>query len=126
VDLRGAAEDYAQAGIGLAMVMMGTPRQVVAVKEKLRAPFICLSDPEQVAYQAFEIPRGRLSAIAGPRIWLPGLRALFRGGMGRPGDDVFQMHGSFAIDQSGVVQLVHQPRNSADHITCDQMVAALV
>ena len=107
------------------MVMMGEVDQVAALKEKLRAPFTCLSDPDQVAYKAFEVPRGSLSAIAGPRVWLPGLRALFRGGMGKPGDDIFRLHGSFAIDQSGIVQLAHHPRSSADHVTLDQIVAAL-
>ena len=107
------------------MVMMGEVDQVAALKKKLRAPFTCLSDPDQAAYQAFEVPRGRLSAIAGPRVWLPGLRALFRGGMGRPGDDVFQLHGGFALAPAGIVQLAHYPRSSADHVTLDHIVAAL-
>ena len=125
MNLRGAADDYMQAGIHLVMVMMGDPDQVAVLKEKLHVPFPCLSDPGQVAYKAFEVPRGSLSAIAGPRVWLPGLRALFRGGMGKPGDDIFRLHGSFAIDQSGIVQLAHHPRSSADHVTLDQIVAAL-
>ena len=118
-------EDYAQANIQLAMVMMGEPDKVAALKEKLHVPFPCLSDPDQVAYKAFEVPRGSFSAIAGPRVWLPGLRALFRGGMGKPGDDIFRLHGSFAIDKSGIVQLAHHPRSSADHVTFHQIVAAL-
>jgi len=109
----------------MAMVMMGEVDKVAAIKKKFQVPFPCLADPDQAAYQAFEVARGSLSAVAGPRVWLPGLRALFRGGMGKPGDDVFQLHGSFAIDQSGVVQLAHHPRNSADHVTFDQIVAAL-
>lgn len=124
MDLRGAAEDYLQAGIHLVMVMMGEVEQVAAIKKKFHIPFLCLADPDQSAYKEFEIIRGSLSAIAGPRVWLPGLRALFRGGMGKPGDDVFQLHGSFAIDQSGVVQLAHHPQSSADHVTFDQIVAA--
>ena len=125
MDLRGAADDYLQAGIHLVMVMMGEVEQVAAIKKKFQVPFLCLADPDQVAYQEFEVARGSLSAIAGPRVWLPGLRALFRGGMGKPGDDVFQLHGSFAIDQSGVVQLAHHPQSSADHVTFDQILAAL-
>ena len=107
------------------MVMMGEVDKVAAIKKKFQVPFPCLADPDQAAYQAFEVARGCLSAVAGPRVWLPGLRALFRGGMGNPGDDVFQLHGSFAIDQSGIVQLAHHPRNSADHVTFDQIVDAL-
>ncbi len=125
MDLRGAADDYIQAGIHLVMVMMGEVEQVAAIKKKFQVPFLCLADPDQAAYQEFEVVRGSLSAVAGPRVWLPGLRALFRGGMGKPGDDVFQLHGSFAIDQSGVVQLAHHPQSSADHVTFDQILAAL-
>ncbi|MDP7205552.1 MAG: hypothetical protein QGH11_08290 [Pirellulaceae bacterium] len=125
VDLRGAAGDYLQAGIHLVMVMMGEVEQVAAIKKKFHIPFLCLADPDQFAYQEFEIVRGSLSAIAGPRVWLPGQKAPVRGGMGKPGDDVFQLHGSFAIDQTGIVQLAHHPQNSADHVTFDHIVAAL-
>ena len=125
MDLRRAADDYARANIAMAIVMMGAVEKVAAIKEKFKVPFICLADPEQETYRAFEIPRGGLLSIAGPRIWLAGLRALFRGGMGRPGPDVHQMHAAVVIDTGGIVQLVHYPRNSADHVSFQQVVAAL-
>lgn len=126
MDLRRAADAYSREKIALALVMMASPAELQAIQQKRPVPFPLLADPDQQAYEAFEVPRLGLAAIAGPRIWLAGLRALLRGGMGKPGKDVFQMHASFLVDSSGTFQLVHYPRNSADRTTFQQILAAAV
>lgn len=126
VDLRRTVDQYTREQITVALVMMATPADLQAIEQKRPTPFTLLADPEQQAYRAFEVPRLGLGAIAGPRIWLAGLRALFRGGMGKPGKDVFQMHASFLVDCEGTFQLVHYPRNSADRVTFQQILAASV
>jgi peroxiredoxin len=125
VDVRDAYPRFQQAGGEVVMVGMGTPQETAAFRDQLRLPFPCLADADQTAYQAYGLERGRVSQIAGPAVWLSGLKALVRGGAGKPKGDVRQMPGSFVIDRDGRIQYVHRPRNSADHPPNDKLIAAL-
>ena len=66
------------------MIGMGTVEQTAAFQQALRLPFRCLADPERIAYRAYGLRRGTLGQVAGPRMWLRGLRAIVRGGIGVP------------------------------------------
>jgi hypothetical protein len=63
------------------------------------------SDPECRLYRAFELERGRLSQLLGPRIWWRGfLTAIVaRHGFGKIRGDGFQMPGVFVIDRGQIV-----------------------
>jgi hypothetical protein len=73
-----------------------------------------ISDPEQKLYAAFELKRGGLTQVAGPGVWLPGLKSLLSGfAPGVPQGDVFQMPGTFLI-HNGKILRAYRHETSAD------------
>ncbi|MCC9607019.1 AhpC/TSA family protein [Blastopirellula sp. JC732] len=106
-------------------ITMGPHERAQQLKESMQLPFDVLVDPHRSAYQAFRVPRGGFSEIAGPRVWLPGLSAVLRSGIGTPGDDLVQLQGTFVVDETGVIRLVHTPRHSADFPQLSEVLAAL-
>ena len=120
--------DYPQfrsAGGDVAVITLGTPAQVARFRERLSLPFTCLSDPTQEAYRAFSVPRGSVRQIAGPRVWFAGLQAIWRGGLGVPQGDPFQLQSAFVIDRHGTTRFAHRPTTSADLPDHEQMLAAI-
>lgn len=73
-----------------------------------------ISDPEQKLYAAFELKRGSLTQVAGPGVWLPGLKSLLSGYLpGIPQGDVLQMPGAFLI-HNGRILRAFRHETSAD------------
>lgn len=103
-----------QAGGQVVAITMGTPAQAARFREAMQLPFPCLSDAERRAYRAYGVPLASVAQIAGLEVWAPGLRALVRGGFGRPIGDVRQLQAAFLVDTSGTVRHAHRGRNSAD------------
>lgn len=64
-----------------------------------------VSNPTQSYYRAFELSRGNITQLFGPRTWIEGIRATMRGNMvsGLKGDG-FQMPGIFIIQNGEVIQ----------------------
>ncbi len=121
-------DDYArfhQVGGAVAVVTMGSVHETAMFRTRMAIPFLCLADPERRAYHAYGLTRGRLREIAGPAVWLGGLKAIVRGGAGKPVGDVRQMHGSFVIDRNGIIRYIHRPTNSADRPTNDQLIEVI-
>lgn len=125
VDMRDDYKRFLDAGGDVAVVTMGTADQTAAFRERIQLPFICLADPERVAYRAFGVPKGTFGQIAGPAVWRGGLKAVLRAGFGKPVGDVLQLQGSFIIDQHGIIRFVHLPQHSADRPTNEELIAQL-
>lgn len=113
------------AGGDATVIVMGGQDQAAGFKERHDLPFVCLSDPNKVAYSAFEAPRGNFWSVAGPKIWIAGLRAILRGGAGKIGDDVHQLQSSFVVDQQQIIRYVHRAKTSADYPDHDQIIATI-
>jgi hypothetical protein len=88
-------------------------------------PFVCLADPEKIAYRAFGLRQGTLGQVAGPRMWLGGLRAVVRGGIGTPQGDPWQMPGTFVVDRVGIIRFAHYGATSVDRPNNDELVRVL-
>lgn len=116
---------FQQAGGGVAVVTQGTVAQTAEFRRRHELPFACLADPDRNAYRAFGLERGSLGQIAGPKIWLRSMRALFRGGAGAPQGDVRQMPGAFVVDRLGIVRLAHYSGDSGDMPPNRQVVACI-
>ena len=73
-----------------------------------------VSDQSQSIYRAFELSRGGFFQLFGPRAWIGGIMATFRGNMvsGLKGDG-FQMPGVFIIENGQVVH-AHRHRSAAE------------
>lgn len=123
--MRNGYRRFEEAGGRVAVVTMGTPEQVASFFRDLPVTIVCLADPQQQAYRAYGLRQGGWWQIAGPRVWLPSIRALVRGGVGRPVGDVRQLPGTFVIDRAGLVRFAHRPDNQADRPSHEQIVAVL-
>ena len=124
-DVRDDYSRFVDAGGEVAVITMGTTEQTTAFREQHRLPFLCLADPDRTAYEAYRVPRGTASQVAGPSVWAGGLKALVRAGFGRPVGDVSQLHGAFVIDTAGIVRYAHLPRHTADLPSNDELIAEL-
>jgi len=115
VDLQNNLEDFLAANIQPVVLLMGTPEQADPLVEKYQLTMPVLCDPHQEAYKAYNIPQGTPLQYLGWRIWLPGLRAMFRGGMGKPVGDVTQMHGTILVNTDGNIQTEFIATNSSHY-----------
>lgn len=122
VDVRRDYPRIQSAGGEVVAITMGNVLQAAAFRERLRLPFPCLADPGRAAYQAYQVPLGGFTQIAGPRVWAAGMRALVRGGAGVPVGDVRQMQAVFLVDQTGVVRHAHRGQTTADVPSSDTLV----
>lgn len=123
VDLQNNLEDFQAANIQPVVLLMGTPEQATPLVEKYQLTMPVLCDPHQEAYKAYKIPQGTPSQYLGWRIWLPGLRAMFRGGMGKPVGDVTQMHGTILVNTDGNIQTEFIATNSAHYPSLDNLTS---
>lgn len=125
VVLREAYSEIRAAGAEVVVVTMDDPARLQAFKERWKLPFICLADPGQVGYRAFQCPRGSLLAVAGPAMWWRAIKSLFRHGAGLVRGDPMQLPGAFIIDRGGTLRFVHRSRHSADWASPDQLLSVL-
>lgn len=116
---------FRQAGGSVALVTMGPVATAARFREHFQLTFPVLTDADQAAYRAFGVGRGGLREIMGVQTWLPGLKALFRGGIGVPRGDVQQLPAAAVVDGRGIVRFSHQSKDSTDHPSHDQMIAAV-
>ena len=75
-----------------------------------------ISDPDKKIYQEFQLKRGTLRQLFGPRMWIRGFQAGIMEGLwvGRERGDGFQMPGYFVIHQGKVIES-YIPKDAADH-----------
>lgn len=124
-ELRDRAAEFEAAGASVVIVTMSSVAQAQLFRSELKLPFRVLSDVEQAAYRAFEVPRGGLFSVAGPSVWARGFFAMWKHGGGRMIGDPFQLPGSFVIDRAGVIRLADYSRNSAEWASSEQLLTAL-
>jgi peroxiredoxin len=63
-----------------------------------------ISDPGCGLYRAFGLRKGNAWMLLGPKVWMRGLGALRRHGVGRPVGDGFQMPGLFLVFQGQILR----------------------
>ena len=125
VDVRNDYQRFQDAGGDVAVITMGSVEQTAAFRDRNRLPFICLADPERIAYRAYGVPHGTVLQVAGPAVWAGGLKATVRAGIAKPVGDVLQLHGSFIVDKQGVIRYIHWPKHSADQPTNGELIGQL-
>jgi len=115
VDLQNNLAEFQAANLQPVVFVMGTPEQATPLvkKYKLTLPVVC--DPARKAYRAYQIPKGTLSQYLGWRVWMPGFRAIFRTGGGKPVGDVTQMHGTILVNTEGNIQTEFTAKNSSHY-----------
>jgi peroxiredoxin len=93
---------------------------------KRDVPFDCLGDPQREGYHAVGLERGPASEYVGPHLAKSFLRAARHGARpGRPVGDVAQRPGTFVVSPEGKVLFAHYNKDSADHPSLDEILAAV-
>ncbi len=74
-----------------------------------------IPDPTQALYHAFELKRGSLAQLFGPRVWLRGFSAgvLHKHGVGTLTGDGFQMPGAFILHNRRILH-AYRHHSAAD------------
>ncbi len=84
-----------------------------------------ISDPHCVMYRAYDLGRGRVSQLLGPRVWWRGFKAaiLNRHGVGKLDGDGFQMPGTFLVRGNQIVKS-YRHANAASRPDYSEMACA--
>lgn len=123
--MRDSRERLEKAGLQILLVGMGTEEESAAFKQKFKAPFPLVSDPEKTLYHAFDLKRMSALGFLSPGLARKGLRAMTRGhSMGAPRGDVRQLPGVFIIDRNGHIVFSHYAADPADHPSVDTLIEA--
>lgn len=125
-ELSAGKEAIAQAGLNIAVVLMGTPEAALAFSQQYAPGLLCLADPERKAYRAFGLERGTLfQTFLNPKVW-QAISAARRKGYKveppPPGQDAMQMSGTFIIGTDGKVELPYYYDHIADHPPLDLLL----
>ncbi len=113
------------AGVGIAVVTMSDASGNAALARRYGLEGAAwFSDPDRVAYRAFELGRGGFAQVLGPRVWWRGLVATLRGHLVGPlAGDGFQMPGAFIIHRGAIVRgyrhALVSDRPAYDQLACE-------
>jgi peroxiredoxin len=112
--------DLAKQGLSLAVITQGTPAETQVFCSRHAAGVFCYCDPERKAYAAYGLGRGGLrETFLSWRVWQANARAKrekgYRVELPPPGQDAFQMAGSFVIGKDGRIRLPYYYDDIADH-----------
>jgi peroxiredoxin len=125
--LRDDEEQFEQAGAGVVPIGLGRPDQAALFCQRRHVPYSCVVRPDGAAHRAYGLPRGSVSDVAGPRVWLSWLRNMARGNpQGRFGQgDPAQLPGTFVVDTAGMIRYAHRGRTSSDIAPNEEVLEAL-
>lgn len=105
---------------------MGQPGATGEFCRQQGTPFVCLSDYERQAYQAFGLGNSLMGAVH-PTTWLSYAREVLKGNLPRPMPPSMtgQMSGTFIIDRRGLVRFAHPSKTAADNPAMDELLMVL-
>jgi peroxiredoxin len=114
------------AGLGIAVIMQGTPEESAAFAKQHAPGLKVLADPERAAYHAFGLERGDLfQTFLNPKVWSAVSKSRKKGYKVEPapaGQDSMQMAGTFIISTDGRIELPYYYDNIADHPPLDLLL----
>lgn len=119
-----------QAGLGIAIIMQGSPEENAAFAKRFAPGLLCLSDPERKVYEAYGLEKGNLfQTFLNPKVWAAVSRSNKKGypvDPPPPGQDAMQMSGTFIIGKDGRIVLPYYYDNIADHPPLDLLVSGVL
>lgn len=107
---------------------MGLTAMAKDFKEKQGIPFTLLVDRRRETHRAFELARGNLLDVAGPKQVARGIKSFFTGNtQGRPApkQDVLQLGGALVVAPGGKVLYEHRATGSEDNAPVEDLLNAL-
>jgi hypothetical protein len=123
--LRHATDRFADEGVSVVVVGMGTPEEATDVVRSLDLPFPVLLDPARRGYDAYGLIEGGANAFLTPKSAGAIARAMLGGSRGcRPIGNTRQLGGTFLIDRAGTVRWAAPSRYAGDHASPDEILDA--
>jgi hypothetical protein len=123
--LRRDLEEVRGLGANLVIIGCGTPEMAADFAARHSGGIPIFTDPERKAYEALGFIRTVMGSI-GPRVALPGLKAMLRGfAPGSPKGDALQQGGVAVISPSGKLLYRHAARHSADRAPLKEIMSVL-
>jgi peroxiredoxin len=123
-------ERIEKAGLGIAVIMQGTPESTAVFARQFAPGLLCLADPERKAYRAYGLVRGGVfQTFLNLKVWSAIGRARkkgFRVEVPPAGQDAMQMSGIFIISREGRVLLPYYFDHIADHPSLDLLLTGVL
>lgn len=110
-------EWFNERGVRVAAVTMGKPYEAKMFCAQRSPDVVCLSNPDQSAYQEFNIGKINAQDVLNPASWRAWMRVMGKGFKpGQPGEqDAQQLGATFIIGTDGRVLLAHYNRFMGDN-----------
>ena len=110
-------EWFNERGVRVAAVTMGKPNEAKMFCAQRSPDVVCLSNPDQSAYQEFNIGKINAQDLFNPASWRAWMRVTGKGFKpGQPGEqDAQQLSATFIIGTEGTVLLAHYNRFMGDN-----------
>jgi peroxiredoxin len=129
-ELVAGRERIEKAGLGIAVVMQGTPEASAVFAGQFAPGLLCLADPELKAYQAYGLERGNLfQTFLSPKVWSAISRSRRKGYVVEPppsGQDAMLMSGTFVISKYGRIELPYYYDHIADHPPLELLLSGVL
>jgi peroxiredoxin len=129
-ELRDGVDRIQAAGLGIAIVLQGNPKESAKFAETFAPGLLCLADPERRAYTAYGLERGDLfQTFLNPRVWSAVSKSTKKGYRVEPpppGQDAMQMSGTFIISRQGKIELPYYYDHIADHPPLDLLLSGVL
>lgn len=129
-ELVNGRERIEKAGLGIAVIMQGTPENTALFAQEFAPGLFCLSDAERKAYAAYGLERGNLfQTILNLNVLKAVSRSRKKGypvDPPPPGQDAMQMSGTFIISSEGRIELPYYYDHIADHPPLDLLLSGVL
>ncbi len=118
-------------GLRLAIVNHSTPEDARKFCQQYAPAATCLADVDRSAYRAFGLYRGTFwQTLLSPRIWSSNKQLEktkgYKPELPRPGQDAYQMSGTFIIGTDGRIRLPYYYEDIADHPPVDLILHGIM
>ena len=126
-----AHQTLTEAGLLLAIVSHASPESAKAFCDQRAPNALCLADPDRSVYKAYGLYRGTIwQTLLSPNIWKSNRRLArekgYKPDIPLPGQDAYQMSGTFVIGMDGKIRLPYYYEDIADHPPVDLLLHGIM